>query len=230
MGRRSPDARRSGSVFPAGPRRCRRQQAKSWELRAALSLSRLWQRQGKRAAAHELLAPIYGWFTEGFDTADLQDARALLEELAVEGPTAIGQRVRSGTVPTPFPGMDPYLEQPGLWPDVHNGLIADLRNTLAPQLRPRYYVALEERTYLAEPAGLAFVSRPDVTVVGSATPAASRHSPGEALSTGVATVEPVIVELPIPESVRETYLEVRLAQTHAVIAVLELLSRQQAAW
>ena len=64
----------------------RRQQAKSWELRAAMSLSRLWQQQGKRADARELLAPIYGWFTEGFDTADLQDARALLEELAVEGP------------------------------------------------------------------------------------------------------------------------------------------------
>src|SRR5439155_3204511 len=60
----------------------RRQQAKSWELRAAISLARLWQRQGKRAAAHELLAPIYGWFTEGFDTADLQDAKALLEELS----------------------------------------------------------------------------------------------------------------------------------------------------
>ena len=60
----------------------RRQQAKSWELRAAMSLSRLWQQQGKRAEAHELLAPIYGWFTEGFDTADLQEAKALLEELA----------------------------------------------------------------------------------------------------------------------------------------------------
>jgi predicted ATPase len=46
-----------------------------------MSLSRLWQRQGKRAAAWELLAPIYGWFTEGFDTADLQEARALLDEL-----------------------------------------------------------------------------------------------------------------------------------------------------
>ncbi len=59
----------------------RRQQAKSLELRAAMSLSRLWQQQGKRAEAHELLAPIYGWFTEGFDTADLQEAKALLEEL-----------------------------------------------------------------------------------------------------------------------------------------------------
>src|SRR5262249_4026220 len=58
------------------------QQAKSWELRAAMSLARLWQRQGKRVEAHALLAPIYAWFTEGFDTADLQEAKALLEALA----------------------------------------------------------------------------------------------------------------------------------------------------
>jgi class 3 adenylate cyclase/predicted ATPase len=58
-----------------------RQQAKSLELRAAMSLARLWQQQDRRAEAHELLAPVYGWFTEGFDTADLQEAKALLEEL-----------------------------------------------------------------------------------------------------------------------------------------------------
>jgi predicted ATPase len=62
----------------------RHQQAKSLELRAALSLSRLWQGRGKRERAHGLLAPIYGWFTEGFDTADLQEAKALLEELEGE--------------------------------------------------------------------------------------------------------------------------------------------------
>jgi predicted ATPase len=60
----------------------RRQEAKSLELRAAMSLAHLWQQQGKRAEAYELLAPIYGWFTEGFDTADLQEAKALLEALA----------------------------------------------------------------------------------------------------------------------------------------------------
>jgi predicted ATPase len=59
----------------------RRQQAKAWELRAAMSLSRLWQRQGKGAEARALLAPIYSWFTEGFDTVDLQEAKALLEAL-----------------------------------------------------------------------------------------------------------------------------------------------------
>jgi predicted ATPase len=59
----------------------RHQQAKSLELRAAMSLSRLWQQQGKRAEARELLAPLYGWFTEGFDTTDLPEAKALLEAL-----------------------------------------------------------------------------------------------------------------------------------------------------
>jgi hypothetical protein len=59
----------------------RRQQAKMLELRAATSLSRLWQQQGKQGEARQLLTPIYGWFTEGFDTADLQDAKALLEML-----------------------------------------------------------------------------------------------------------------------------------------------------
>jgi len=60
----------------------RSQQAKSYELRAATSLARLWGEQGRRAEARELLAPIYGWFTEGFDTADLKDAARLLSELA----------------------------------------------------------------------------------------------------------------------------------------------------
>jgi predicted ATPase len=60
----------------------REQEAKLWELRAANSLARLWRDQGKRATARDLLAPIYGWFTEGFDTLDLKEAKALLEELA----------------------------------------------------------------------------------------------------------------------------------------------------
>jgi predicted ATPase len=60
----------------------RAQQAKSWELRAAMSMARLWRDQGKPQQARELLAPVYGWFTEGFDTLDLKEAKALLDELA----------------------------------------------------------------------------------------------------------------------------------------------------
>ena len=58
------------------------QSAKSWELRAATSLARLWSEQGRRTEGHDLLAPVYGWFTEGFDTADLKDAKALLDHLS----------------------------------------------------------------------------------------------------------------------------------------------------
>jgi predicted ATPase len=60
----------------------RQQQAKSWELRAAMSMARLWRDQGKRDEACGLLAPVYGWFTEGFDTLDLKEAKKLLYELA----------------------------------------------------------------------------------------------------------------------------------------------------
>jgi predicted ATPase len=60
----------------------RKQQAKSWELRATASLAKLWQQQGKQHAARNALSKIYGWFTEGFDTKDLQKAKALLDELA----------------------------------------------------------------------------------------------------------------------------------------------------
>jgi DNA-binding winged helix-turn-helix (wHTH) protein/predicted ATPase len=76
-----PDAAQAEVSFQQALKVARHQQARSWELRAAMSLSRLWQQQGKRTEAHALLAPSYGWFTEGFDTADLQEAKALLEEL-----------------------------------------------------------------------------------------------------------------------------------------------------
>jgi predicted ATPase len=76
-----PEVTHAEACFQQALTVARRQQAKAWELRAALSLARLWQGQGKRAAAYDLLAPVYGWFTEGFDTADLQEARALLKAL-----------------------------------------------------------------------------------------------------------------------------------------------------
>jgi hypothetical protein len=81
--RRNPSAPDRAEVsYRRAIERARSQEAKSWELRAATSLARLWRDQGKPAEAHELLAPVYSWFTEGFDTADLKDAKALLGELA----------------------------------------------------------------------------------------------------------------------------------------------------
>jgi predicted ATPase len=81
---RSPrqDAAQAQAYFERALAVARAQQAKSWELRAAMSMARLWRDQGKREQAREVLAPVYGWFTEGFDTLDLKQAKALLAELA----------------------------------------------------------------------------------------------------------------------------------------------------
>ena len=78
-----PDAAKAESHFERALAVARAQQAKSWELRAAMSMARLWSDQGKRDEARDLLAPVYGWFTEGFDTLDLKEAKALLDELTV---------------------------------------------------------------------------------------------------------------------------------------------------
>ena len=76
-----PDATKAQAHFERSLSVAGEQQAKSWELRAAMSLARLWRDQGKAQQARELLAPVYGWFTEGFDTRDLKEAKALMEEL-----------------------------------------------------------------------------------------------------------------------------------------------------
>ena len=77
----APDTEKAERYFDRALAVARQQQAKSWELRAAISLARLWREQGKPQQARELLAPVYGWFTEGFETRDLKEAKALLDEL-----------------------------------------------------------------------------------------------------------------------------------------------------
>jgi predicted ATPase len=77
-----PDAAKAEEHFESALTVARQQQAKSWELRASMSLARLWRDQGNVQQARELLAPVYGWFTEGFETRDLREAKALLEQLS----------------------------------------------------------------------------------------------------------------------------------------------------
>jgi hypothetical protein len=119
---------------------------------------------------------------------------------------------------TPFPGMDPYLEQPESWQGFHNSLIATVALDLAPRLRLRYYVATEERTYLYAPERSPFIGRPDLNVIGPVL-----QEPRASWS-----VEPmagaVQVELPIPDHVREAYLEIRMVGSDEVVTVLEILS------
>jgi predicted ATPase len=77
-----PDAAKAQEYFERALAVARAQQAKSWELSAAMSMARLWRDQGKREEARDLLAPVYGWFTEGFDTLDLKEAKSLLDQLS----------------------------------------------------------------------------------------------------------------------------------------------------
>lgn len=122
---------------------------------------------------------------------------------------------------SPFPGMNPYLEQPSLWPDVHLELIRAVRATLAPQVAPRYYVGVEERTYVVAVEPRTYVGRPDVAAIDlSKTP-----SGAPAGSSPAAVLErPIPVELPLPDRVRQRYLEVRDATTHEVVTAIEVLS------
>jgi predicted ATPase len=80
--RQLPDVSAAESAFMRAIEIARSQQTRSFELRAAMSMARLWRDQGKRDEARELLAPVYGWFTEGFDTRDLKEAKSLLDELS----------------------------------------------------------------------------------------------------------------------------------------------------
>ena len=122
---------------------------------------------------------------------------------------------------TPFPGMDPYLERAGMWEEVHTRLIVAIADALGPQVRPKYRVAVEQRTYLAvmTPDEYELVGKPDVLVVAPRHQAQFAPAPGTAVG-----VTPHIAELPMPEEITERYLVVRAVVTGEVITVMELLS------
>jgi hypothetical protein len=120
--------------------------------------------------------------------------------------------------------MDPYLEHPGLWPGFHNWLIAGLGEDLSPRLRPRYYVALEERVYVGEPPQFAGVPDADVVPAGAAGPAAPAERAGPAAAGNGVGVQLLLAALPVPHRARETYLEVREALTGDVVTLIEALS------
>lgn len=120
---------------------------------------------------------------------------------------------------SPFPGMDPYLEHPALWPDVHNSLLAAIRDALSPVVAPDYYVGLERRAYLLTPDDVVFVGRPDVSVASRSL----RESALEYVSAAIAGA-PVWVDVPMSEEVEESYLEIHEVLTGRLVTILELLS------
>ena len=123
----------------------------------------------------------------------------------------------------PFPGMNPWLEHPSLWGDVHFRLISAIARSLGPRVRPRYYVSVGTQTYIAPPfTQPSAVRYPDIAVVR--TPISSA-GPQPSIHACVArVVEPITVQVPIPDFIEETYLEVYDAETGQVITVIEVLS------
>ena len=129
-------------------------------------------------------------------------------------------------MPSPFPGMDPYLENPGLWPDVHHNLISGIQDVLAAQLRPQYLVRVEERAYIADESNETFIPQlriPDVEVAerpgwddASLTPG------GEASSLQVA--EPIIATTWVDEEIREAFLKIIARESRDVVTIIEILS------
>ena len=124
-------------------------------------------------------------------------------------------------MPSPFPGMDPYLERRNVWPDVHSALIVATRDALAPQVAPAYYVAIEARTYIVALDSAEFIGRPDVAIITA--PMAAQPAGEAGTATAVASGAQAVV-LPQFEEVHERYLEIRAVQTHAVVTALEILS------
>lgn len=128
----------------------------------------------------------------------------------------------TATMPFPFPGMNPYLEASFLWREVHSRLIVALANHLGSRLRPKYYAAIETRTYLEDESEGVLVGVPDAIVFAGAQ--TRQPAPTTMATVMIPQAQPQRVQLVGLIEVKERYLEVRQVKTHAVIAAIELLS------
>ena len=149
--------------------------------------------------------------------------RRCISSILNAAPELGADRVEEADMPTPFPGMDPYLERPGLWREVHTRLIVAIADVLGPMVRPPYRVAVEQRSYLAMLTSDEAVIVPDVSVTnGGGTSSSSSPQPSRSPTNPEPGV--FIAELPMPEEITERYLEIRDATTHDVITSIDLLS------
>ncbi len=124
-------------------------------------------------------------------------------------------------MPNPFPGMNPYLEHPEIWPGVHHWLIVELARFLSPQLRPKYRVAVEVRMYETIGKQSLLVGIPDLAVKGSQ---ATTKQPLTNVAVAQPPTQPQTVEVPVPEIRKQGYLEVRKVATNEVVTAIEILS------
>jgi Protein of unknown function (DUF4058) len=122
---------------------------------------------------------------------------------------------------SPFPGMDPFLEEPFFWHQVHSRLIVALSNELGAKLRPKYYAAIETRTYFDDEEGSIFVGIPDAIIFNAAQVEVSTRS---ATTATITAPQPQRIHLVEPIEVKERYLEIRKVRTHEVIVAIEVLS------
>lgn len=125
-------------------------------------------------------------------------------------------------MPSPFPGMNPYLEDPSFWREVHNRLIVALANDLGARLRPKYYVAIETRTYLEDESDGVLVGIPDAIVFAASQ--LRQSSMAIASTVEIPQTQPQKVQLIEPIEIKERFLEVRRVKTHEVVTVIEVLS------
>lgn len=126
-------------------------------------------------------------------------------------------------MPSPFPGMDPYLEKPSRWPNVHHELISEIRAQLNRELGPRYYAEIQERVYISsgdDPGRSILI--PDVQVSSRST--GHRPSMPAVPGGGVEIAEPLVIETLINEEVRQPYVEIIHVEDRKVITVIEVLS------
>jgi hypothetical protein len=125
-------------------------------------------------------------------------------------------------MPSPFPGMDPYLEHPSAWANIHHRLITAIADFLAPQLLPKYQILIEERIYQVETEDSILIGVPDVTIQKAG--ASSKPIETGNIAVSEPYTQPRSVTLSYPETVRQSYLEVREIATGQVITVIEVLS------
>ena len=124
----------------------------------------------------------------------------------------------------PFPGMDPWLEDPNLWLDFHNRLITSIADALVPKVAPKYFVGVEQRTYESRPGAAIYVGRPDVGITWTGTTESHAGAAEMRQSPGPGRVLELDVEVPVTDHVDEWYLEIREAIKGKLVTVIEVLS------